>query len=267
MMKKIILISVAVVIIIVILLVAGFSNIGPIIKSAVNTYGPRMTMTDVRLGDVGISLFSGEAKLKDFYLGNPKGFKSPYAMNVRSIYVDLDEKSLTGDTIIIDKIEVVGPEITYEKAIGTDNLKTILDNVKKSMGKGKGSKKQRGKEGEGKKILVRDLIIRDGTVTLAASVLGGTGISAPLPDIHLKNLGKERNGLSYAEAFREVWATVYEKITSPAVMDILNQGLAGLGSSVEAVGGGAKEALDTIGEGAGKELEAVTDTVKGLFGK
>ena len=265
-MKKLVLIGCAIVIIIAVLLVAGFSNIGPIIKNAVNTYGPGMTKTEVRLGDVGISLFSGEAKLKDFYLGNPKGFQSPHAMNVRSIYVDLDEESLTGDTVIIDKIEVVSPEITYEKAIGTDNLKTILDNVKRSVSKGKVSKKKSREEGEGKKILVRDFIIRDGTVNLAMSMLGGRGVRAPLPDIHLKDLGKEKNGLSYAELFNVVFASLYETITSPAVIDVLNQGLAELGSSVGAVGEGAIEALGTVGEGAQKEIEAVTDQVKGLFG-
>ncbi|MBW2359092.1 MAG: hypothetical protein JRF21_10575 [Deltaproteobacteria bacterium] len=66
-MKKWILIgSGAVVVIIIVLLVVGVSNLGPIIKNAVNTHGPKMTKTEVRLGDVGISIFSAEAKLKDF---------------------------------------------------------------------------------------------------------------------------------------------------------------------------------------------------------
>ena len=91
----------------VIVLVVGLSNLGPVIKSAVNTYGPEITKTDVRLGDVKVSLFSAEAQLKDFYLGNPKGFKSPQAMKVRSIKMDVNEKSITTDTIVVDRIEVV----------------------------------------------------------------------------------------------------------------------------------------------------------------
>ena len=87
-----------------------------------------MTKTDLRINDVSISLFSGEAKLKDFYLGNPKGFKSLEAMSVNAIYADVDEKSISRDPIIIDRIEVAGPKITYEKVARTDNFKTILNN-------------------------------------------------------------------------------------------------------------------------------------------
>jgi len=255
-MKKWFLIGGAVVVIIIIVLVIGISNLGPMIRKGVNTYGPKMTKTEVRLSDVDVSIFSGEAKLKDFYLGNPKGFKSPDAMKVGSIYVDVDEGSVTGETIIIDKIEVVGPDITYEKARGTDNFKTILNNIKKAVGKGKPSKKQTEQEAEGKRILIRDFIVRNGKVNLAVSILGGKSVSAVLPDIHLKDVGKKKEGVSPAKAFEEVFAALYGGITSTAVTDSLNQGIKALGSGIE-----------EVSEGAKKELEGVTDKVKGLFGK
>jgi len=266
-MKKWLLIGGAIAIVIIIFLVLGVSNLGPLIKNAVNTYGPKITKTEMSLADVGISIFSGEAKLKEFYLGNPKGFKSPEAIRVGSVYVDVDEKSLAGDTMIIDKIEVVRPEITYEKARGTDNLQTILDNVKRTVGAGEPSKKEPEKEGGGKKILIRNFIVRDGKVNLAMSMLAGQSISAPLPDIHLKDIGKKKGGASPAEAFEQIFAVLYEKITSRAVADVLNQGLKALGPGMEAVGEGAKSKLEGVTEGAKKELEGATDKVKGLFGK
>ncbi|MBN1841533.1 MAG: hypothetical protein JW883_04515 [Deltaproteobacteria bacterium] len=266
-MKKWILIGGGVVIFIIIFLVVGISNLGPMIKSAVNTYGPRITKTEVRLADVSVSIFSGEANLKDFYLGNPKGFKSPKAISVGSIHVDVDEGSVTGETIIIDKIEVVRPEVTYEKLRGTDNFRTILNNVKSTVDPGEPSKKQPQKEGEGKKILIRNFIVSDGKVNLAMSVLAGKTVSASLPDIHLKDIGKKKNGASPAEAFEEVFAALYENIISPAVTDTLNQGLKALGSNIGIAGDRAKKQLETAGEDAKKEVEAVTDKVKGLFGK
>ena len=60
-------------------------------------------------------------------------------MKVGSIYAKVDKKSLTGNTIVIDRIEVVGPDITYEKGSGMDDFQTILNNVKKSADKGKPS--------------------------------------------------------------------------------------------------------------------------------
>jgi uncharacterized protein involved in outer membrane biogenesis len=255
-MKKLILIGGAIVIVIILILFIVISKIGPLIKSAVNTYGPEITKTNVHLEDVGISIFSAEAKLKGFYLGNPQGFKSQEAMKVKSIFVKVDKGSLTKDTIIIDKIEVVSPEITYEKAKGTDNFKTIINNVKETVGT-RESPKEKSKEGaEGKKLLIRDFIVKDGKVTLVTSLLGGKSISAPLPDIHLTNVGGEKEGALPAKVSKEILTALYGKITSSAVTDVLNKELKTLGTSLEGVGGGAKE-----------ELEGVSGKVKGLFGK
>ena len=266
-MKKWLLIGVGFAVIVIIMLVIGISNLGPMIKKAVNTYGPKITKTEVRLGDVDVSLFSAEAKLQDFYLGNPKGFKSPDAVKVGSIYVNVDEASVTGDTIIIEKIEVVGPQITYEKARGTDNFKSILNNVEQAVGTGEPSKKDADKEAESKKILIRDFVLRDGKVNLAMSMPGGKNISAPLPDIHLKDIGTKKGGVSPAKAFEEILGALYGVITSPAVSDVLNQGLKALGSGIETLGKGAEGELQSAGESAKKGMEEVTDKVKGLFGK
>jgi len=140
--EKWILIGAAVVIvIIVVLLVFGISKIGPLIKTAVNTYGPGITRTDLRLGDVGVSLFSGEVKLKEFTLGNPKGFTSPQAMKVNSIFCQCRREVNHERPIVIEKIEIAGPEITYEKTAGTDNFMAIMDMSRKVQAWGRRLKK------------------------------------------------------------------------------------------------------------------------------
>jgi len=266
-MKKWIIVGAVVVIAIVVFLFLGISNLGPLMKNAVNTYGPRMTHTEVRLGDVGLSLFSGQATLKDLYLGNPKGFKSPEAMKVGSIHVDVDERSLTGDTIIIDKIEVLGPELTYEKTARTDNFQTILKNLKSTTGEGGPSGKGTGKEGDGKQLLVRDFILKGGKVNLALSLPGlvEKGISASLPDIHLKDVGK--GGAPPSEVFEQIFAALYGEMTSPTVTNHLNQELKALGLDMGSLGEGVRKKAEAVGESAKEELEAVTDKMKGLLGK
>ena len=271
-MKKWILIGAcAVVVIIVVIVVLGLSNLGPIIKNAVNTYGPRITKTEVRVGDVDISILSAEAKLKDFFLGNPKGFKSPQAMKVGSIYADVNEKSLTGDTIIIEKIEVVRPHITYERAGRADNFQAILNNVKGSARKSAPSKKEPTKpekEGEGKKLVINNFILRQGKVNLAVSTaLGGKTITADLPDIHLKDIGKEKGGATPEEVFEKVFAELHKQITSPAVTDMLNKELKARGTNLDALSGGAGKQLEAIQAGDKEEAGSVTEKVKGLFGK
>ena len=171
MMKKWILIGLgAIVVIVAIIVIVGLSNLGPIIKQAVNTYGPKITKTQLSVDDVSVSIFTAEAKIKKFFLGNPKGFKTPSAMKVGSVFLNVDEGSLQSDTIVIERIEVKSPEITYEKKGKIDNFNTILNNVKKSAGSGKSSKKESEKEGPEKKIIIRNFDVTSGKVNLALSV-------------------------------------------------------------------------------------------------
>jgi hypothetical protein len=258
-MKKLFIIGGVLLVIIVAVVVIGLSKLGPIIKHAVNTYGPEITKTEVSVSDVGISIFAGQAKLKNFFLGNPKGFKSPQAMKVGSIYVDVNEKSLTSDTVIVETVEVVRPEITYEKKSRTDNFKTILNNVQSTASKSRTSKKKSAKEGEGKKLVITNFIVKQGKVNLDMSMIPGSNItaSASLPDIHLKDVGKKKGGATPEEVFNEVFAVLYKSITSPDVMASLNKELEKLGSRVDI----------TVDEGTKKQADTAAEAVKGLFGK
>ncbi|MFB3883831.1 MAG: hypothetical protein ACE144_01310 [Thermodesulfobacteriota bacterium] len=258
--KKWVIIAAVVFVVVVALLLFGLSKIGPLIKTAVNTYGPQITKTEVRLGDVSVSIFSGEAKLKEFFLGNPKGFDAPQAMKVASIYVNVDEKSLTKDTIVIDKIEVAGPEIIYERSGGTDNFQTILNNVTRATGQTTTAKKPTKGEGGEKKLLIRDFILKEGKVNLTMKGLAGKTVTASLPDIHLKDIGKSQGGASPAEAFKEIFAALHKQITSPAVTDALKKSLKDFGLSPEGLSGEAGKVVESVSGEAGKKL-------KGLFGK
>jgi uncharacterized protein involved in outer membrane biogenesis len=275
-MKKWIFIGLgAIIVLVIVVVVVGISKLGPLVKMAVNTYGPKITDTELRVDDVGISIFSAEAKLKKFFLGNPSGFKSPSAMKVGSIYVDVDEGSITKDTIIINKVEVVGPEITYEKRGKSDNFRSILNNVQKNMPKGDTAKKEPAQEGPGKQLIINDFILKNGKVNLAVAMPGGVladkEIKTDLPDIHLKEIGKKKGGASPAEVAKEIFATLYGKITSPQVIGSLNDQLKKLGGeSAQALEEAAKQGLKSATEavvGAEKDAGGVTDKVKGLFEK
>ena len=260
-MKKFIYVGIALVMIVAAVMIIGISNLGPIIKTAVNKYGPAMTKTDLRINEVSISLFSGEAKLKDFYLGNPKGFKSPEAMSVDAIYLNVDEKSITRDPIIIERIEVVGPNITYEKVKRTDNFQTILRNVKKSAdtSKASSSSKKAPEKNSGKKLVIRDFVITDGKVKMDLDMKTGSSISASasLPKIHLKNVGEKSGGATAEEVFYIVFAELYDKMVSPAVTSTLNKELKGLTSQIPIEDEQTKKSAE----------KAVSETVKGLLGK
>lgn len=268
-MKKWIYIGIGAVVVVAAVIIFGLSNLGPLIKTAVNSYGPKITDTKLHVDNVSVALFSGEAKVENLFLGNPAGFKEPSAIKVGSVMVKVNEKSLTGNTIIVDRIVVIRPQITLEQKGERDNFHTILNNIAKNSGsenqKTQESETQRSK----KKIIIRDFIIRNGEVNLALSAynLGDRTISSPLPDIHLKNIGENKSGVSPAEAFREVFAVLYGKILSPAVTDVLNKQLKSMGANVNLLGNEAVKQLGTTGKNVEKTIMDIGNNAKGILGK
>ena len=265
-MKKWILIGLGTIVVIVaVVVIVGLSNLGPIIKTAVNTYGPPITKTELHVADVSVSILSAQAKIKSFFLGNPQGFKAPSAVQVGSIYVDVDEKSLTGNTIVIDRIEVKKPEINYEKKGKTDNFQSILNNVNKATASKKNTAATSQDQGSDKKLIIHDFILTGGKVNvdLVNYGLGKKTISTPLPDIHLKDIGKKQNGATAAEISKQIFAALYGKVTSDAVTNAINQELKAFGSNLDSLGGTAAKQVESISE----EGKGLGDKLKGLISK
>lgn len=246
-MKKLLISVVCIALFVVIVSLVAVFNLGTIVKIAVNTYGPEITKTEIRVDKAAVSVFQAKAGLENFVLGNPKGFLSPHAIIVGSMVVDVDETTLTKDTIIIDRIEVVGPEITYEIKGTTDNFQAIIDNMKKpakSEGTGKKGKPEKtsGKK-DGKKFVIRDLVLRNIKVKTAAAIAGGDIISTTISEIHLKNVGEKQNGVDLAQAMLLVLNELYSQVISPDTLDILKKGLQGFGNELE----GVRDEVKSIG--------------------
>lgn len=268
-MKKFILIGSGVVVAaIVAIIVLIVLNLGGLIKTAVETYGPPITKTEVRLGSADISVLSGSGSLDDFFLGNPKGFSMPSAVECETVRVSVVTDSLTTDTIIIDEIFIDGPVISYEKKGNTDNFKTIVNNIKKTVA---GEKKQTkaaeeekaSETGSEKKIVINNFIVKNGKINVGGSLLklfGDKAVGIDMPDIHMKDIGKDKE-TSPAEAFSQILAEMTGGVAGSVTQygkELQKQ----LGKAVE----GATKAVEGVTEGAGDSAGSVGKAVKGLFG-
>ncbi len=242
-MKKWLIGSLCIVLFVVIVLLVAIFNLGTIVKTAVNTYGPEITKTQMRVDKVDVSVFQAQAGLKNFVLGNPDGFSSPHAINVGSIIVDVDETTLTKDTIIIDRIEVIAPEITYELKGTKDNFRTIIDNMKKPEQSEKKGGEKKAEKKDGKKVIIRDLILKGIKIKTSADIAGGDIGTTTISEIHLKNIGEEQNGVDMAQAILIVLNELYSQAISPDTLDILKKGIEGIGNELE----GVKDEMKSIG--------------------
>jgi hypothetical protein len=221
-------------------------NLNSLLVTAVETFGPRITDTEVRLADADVSPLSGAGELEGLFVGNPQGFKTDGLMRVGSVSIVVDTGSLTSDTVLIKKVEVLDPELTYEVQGGTSNIKALQRNIRRNAGSGETASGDSG----GKKVIIEDFVMRGGTVHLALGDLGGAGTTVSLPEIHLTDIGRDSGGATPAEAVGQIFNSVTGTVV-PAVT-----------KSVNMMGEGVKQGAETLQKG----VEGAAQKLKGLFG-
>ncbi len=247
-LKKIIwsIVIVLVVLVVVAVIVVGLF-MGSIVKTGINTVGPKMTQVPTSVNAVDLSLLTGSVKVKGLVVGNPEGYKAPNAITVGTAAVSVAPFSVLSGKIVVKSIKVESPEITFEgNPFGQNNLKKIQQNVNASTGgTATTSTNQPAQSTSAKpamKLEVDDLIIT------GAKVHVGTGATLPLPDIHLTNLGTGPDGITAAD------------LTKTVLDQLISDTLKAVAQSATKIGKGA----ENVGE---QGINSVKKGLGGLFGK
>ena len=253
------------------------------ITQAVETIGPKVTQTPVRLDNVDLSPLSASGTLQGLYIGNPEGYKNEHIFSLNQIDVEMEAKSLLSNKIIVNKIHIRSPEMNYEKTLRGSNINSLLDNVE-SFGRSDAREtvtqntapaepaKTDSDSKPPKKVLIRKLLIEDLQVSVG---LMGAGTSVTIPRIEMQDLD--------SSSTKELVAKVLNVILNEVSRQI-GAGVSGLGqntlSGLEAIG---KQALgqkqEEILKQADQEIEKVQKKleetvepelikgIKNLFGK
>jgi len=258
-----------------------FGNLDSLVKDVIEEQGTRVAGVPVTVSGVKIEVLDGRAGINGLTVGNPSGFKSDSAISLGGISVALDTASVSEPVIVIKEISVDGPAVTYELMPGGNNIGTIADNVKKNTGGGSSSSSAASSEessGTDKKLIIETLKVRGGKVTIAASLLDqGRALEARLPDITLRNIGKDSGGATPEEVAAEVMAALTDAASRAAASIGVGKTLEALKQNLGKINGGklptdvegAKKAVDDtkkVIEDTGKELEKAGEGLKKLFG-
>jgi uncharacterized protein involved in outer membrane biogenesis len=250
-MKKLIVRSILGLVILVVLALLGVGLfMDGIIKRGVETVGPMLTKVEVRLNAVNLSLLSGSGKLKGLFVGNPIGYKTPFAIKVGTATVAMQPTSLMSDKIVVKSINVQGPEITFETDLKSNNLSKILANLDEATGSSEKKPAQPAPAKPAKTLQVDDFTITGGKIYVSVSTLGGKTASVPLPEIHLTDLGKGPEGITPAELTRRVFQEIEKgavKAAGTAVAD-LSKGAVYFTKELTAGGTNTAEKVKSIGD-------------------
>ena len=271
-------------IVVVILLVAAVvvvnNSAGRIVKAGIEKAAPKALGVPVTLGAADLQLLRGQARLNELVIGNPAGYRTESLLRMGELSVGLDTGSLFGDKVIVDRILIDGPEVTYELGMGNSNIGTLLKNLQsdKPAGEAAGgaepAQEPTDKSG-GKQVVIRELLVRNGKVRVSAKFLRGQAVVLPLPPIRLTDIGEKQGGASMAETV----GVVVGAISQAAVQAVASSGkllgktgqiaadaaLAGVGAAAGLAGDTLKQAGDLAGKGVGA-LTNLTGAAAGVVG-
>jgi uncharacterized protein involved in outer membrane biogenesis len=227
-MKKIIIgIVVTLAVLVVIVLTVVYFSLNSIVKKGVETVGPQMTKVEVRLGAADLSPFSGSGSLSQLFVGNPDGYKTPFAIQMGSIKVGVKLGSVFSDTVVVDEINIQDPEITLEGTLDGNNLGKILDNLKDSDStQEKQPAAPAAPGGTTKKFIIKDLVLSGAKVHVNVSGFGkSVAQTVAIPDLHLQNIGNGGGGVTPAQLSWQILQPVLNEALIVAADELEKQGV------------------------------------------
>lgn len=218
--------------------------LGSIVKAGVNTFGPKLTQTRVELQAATISPVTGAGTLRGLVVGNPKGWSEGNAFSLGRVHVDVAPLSLLGDHIVIEEIEIDGPEFLYETKFVSSNIKDLLKNIEDFSGGGTEAKVQPAtKDGNPIKFVVRKFRLTNGVARLG---VGPAAIPVPLPPIALDDLGVKEGGITPDQLAGAVMKNVLGSIVSGSAEALANMGSTRAANAVEQTKDAAKKAAEGV---------------------
>jgi hypothetical protein len=232
-----------------------YSNLGSMVRVAIERYGSEATQSTVSVSSVTLKIQSGEGAIEGLKIHNPNGFSDGDAVQLGLASLSIDPQSVMGAAPIhIKEIVIDGPQVLYEQAAnGGSNLDAIKRNVTAYGNKFAGGEQpsQTAPTGENKserKLIIDNLYVRNGKVAVNAAALGAAGVpgvTEALPTIHLSNIGRAQGGATPAEVSKEVVGAISQeaaRVGATALTDQLVKSGA-LGKNGAAIGGALKGLL------------------------
>ncbi len=224
-------------------------NSGSLLKTAVETYGPKYLGVDVRLDSADISLTEGTGELRGLVIGNPEGFDGPHAFSLGAIKLGLDPMSQSESLIRVRTIEIDAADLAMIAKGRNTNLQALMDNLSSdSPGESAPAEESTGTEPQ---IIIENFAFTNARTSLSSDILGDKVVE--IPDIRLTGIGEKSQGVTIQEALKQLFRPIVQASTEALAKESLN---------VDELKENAEERLDKeLNERLGTDLEGV----KGLL--
>lgn len=252
-------------VVVLIIVIAGafyllYSNLGSIVKAAIEKYGAAATQAQVTVNSVTLSATSGQGTISGLVVGNPPGFTAPHSFELGSVTLAINTSTITNNPIDVTQVTIAAPHVTYEQGPNGGNLQKLQQNVTQYAG---GSASANSPTGQAPKpnanpgqpgatststsatsgpssppaerrLIIDKLDVTGGQVTVASSLLKGQTLTTSLPPIHLTDIGKKEGGATPAEVAQLVITAISDQAAKAAT------------SQLQKIGGAAGQQLQQL---------------------
>jgi hypothetical protein len=181
-----------------------------LIRDAIVSATEKVTGVKVHLGSVRVELTKGDGELKDFRLGNPKGFSGDELLAIGTGTIDLDLKSVKGPLIRVNQVNLNNVAILFEGRGKANNMKALKAQVNE-----RASRPQKGKAEKETKMRIASLVMNDVKLDVRMGGIAKVG-NLNLGTIRMSNLGG-----ADGDTPSEIAAAISNEISSRATTAVL----------------------------------------------
>ena len=217
-----------------------------IIRDAIVSAAEKATGVNVHLGSIRVELTKGDGQLKDFRLGNPKGFSREELLSIGKGTVDLDLKSIASPVVRIQKVDLNDVSILFEGS-GKRNNMTAL----KAQVNDRSSRPEKGKPSQEKKIRIASLALNNVRLDVRMSGIAKMG-NLDLGTIRMNNLGG-----ADGDTASEIAAQISNEISSRATTAVVR--------NMAELAGQMGQDVTKFAEGFGMEVPGVVQEAAGFL--
>jgi hypothetical protein len=202
------------------------------VRRALHHYGREMTQASVQVGAVQINPIDGRGEIRQLHIGNPPGFRTPYAARVEQIELQLDVRTLAEQVIVIRKLVVVAPDISYEKGEAQTNFEALQKNILAYL-----PPAQRDATARPRKFIVEEFALVGAKANAVAPFIAGAPVRVVLPDIRMRNIGKAQGGVTAGELGAVITGALRQRLVASVSFESLRRSL---GTAIDDAGNRVK---------------------------
>ena len=222
-------------------------------RGATYALGVRTTLKEANVG-----ILRGEFSMSGLDVANPEGFEHDYFLSLGDGNVAVTLGSLRRETVELPILALDDITVNLEKKGGKSNYGVIIDNLK-----GIGSKEPGPDAGDGKKFVIREVVLTNINVEADLFDIGGelNRVTVPIDEIRLTNVGSD--GVNTSEVTNVIIRAILAAVMANSAalpLELVND----LGGALAALPALSEMGIETMVDIEGQMTDLTDKTVADL---